>query len=255
MKVIMEYHIISGNVIETRRCLLSSRQQAAVRKRRAPRTAGASSKKKIDANEREAERRLARIINCNFHAGDLWLTLKYSDERLPESYKAAKDCVKKFLRSCGIAYRKATGKKLRYILCTSETSSKTGEKVRLHHHLIMDRMAWEIICKYWPEKEISYSLLDGRGDHSALAKYICKNYSGNPGEKRWSTSQGLDKPVYTEPVPVDDVDGIKAPKGADIRENNVYCDEDTGIRSAYMRAVLPEKPTIRGGKVSFKRRN
>ncbi|MFX7845333.1 hypothetical protein ABTK14_24050, partial [Acinetobacter baumannii] len=79
----MEYQIISGNVVEIRRCMLSSRQALAVGKKRAPRTAGTSSKKKIDANEREAVKRLARIINCNFRPGDLWLTLKYSDDRLP----------------------------------------------------------------------------------------------------------------------------------------------------------------------------
>lgn len=254
MKIIMEYHIISGKVIETRRCLLSSRQRTAVGKRRAPRTAGASTQKKIDANEREAELKLARIINCNFSAGDLWITLKYSNERLPPDIKAADKVIEKFLRDCRRAYKKETGKKLRYILCTSETSTKTGNKTRLHHHLIMDRLAYEIICRYWPQDQISYSLLDGRGDHSALAKYICKNFNGDPGRKRWSSSRGLDKPIYTEPIPVDDVESIKAPTGADIRENHVYCDEESGIYSAYMRAVLPDKPTIRGSKVCFKRR-
>lgn len=250
----MEYHIISGNVIETRRCRLSSRQQGAVRKGRAPRTAGSSSKKKIDANEREAERRLARIINCNFKPGDLWLTLKYSDKRLPASLEDAEQEISKFLRKVRAAYKKETGEKLRYILCTSETSSKTGNKTRLHHHLVMDRLAYEIICRYWPQEEISYSLLDGRGDHSALAKYIVKNFNGESGKKRWSCSRGLEKPIYTEPVPVDDIDGIEAPKGADIKERRLYEDEDTGIYSSYIRSVLPTKPIIRNGKVCFPRK-
>lgn len=254
MKIAMEYQIISGSVIEIRRCMLSSRQAMTAGKKRAPRTAGSSSKKKIDANEREAVKRLARIINCNFKPGDLWLTLKYSDKRLPASIEEAEAEIAKFLRKVRTAYKKETGEKLRYILCTSETSTKTGNKTRLHHHLVMDRLAYEIICRYWPQEEISYSLLDGRGDHSALAKYIVKNFNGESGKKRWSCSRGLEKPIYTEPVPVDDIEGIKAPKGSDVRENILIVDEDYGIQAAYMRAVLPDKPTVRGGKVCFKRR-
>lgn len=251
MKTIMEYHIISGKVIETRRCMLSSRQAAAVGKKRAPRTAGNSSKRKIDANEREAVKRLARIINCNFKPGDLWLTLKYSDGRLPTDIKDADKIIGKFLRNVRTAYKKETGKKLRYILCTSETSTKTGKKARLHHHLIMDRMAYEIICRYWPQAEISYSLLDGRGDHTALARYIVENFGGEAGRKRWSCSRGLEKPIYTEPVPVESIEGIKAPAGADVRENVLIVDEDCGVQAAYMRAVLPDKPTIRRGVVCY----
>lgn len=251
MKTIMEYHIISGKVIETRRCMLSSRQAVAVGKKRAPRTAGNSSKRKIDANEREAVKRLARIINCNFKPGDLWLTLKYSDSRLPTDIKEADKIIAKFLRNVRTAYKKETGEKLRYILCTSETSTKTGNKARLHHHLIMDRMAYEIICRYWPQEEISYSLIDGRGDHTALAKYIVQNFGGEVGRKRWSCSRGLEKPIYTEPVPVESIEGIKAPAGADVRENVLIVDEDCGVQAAYMRAVLPEKPTVRRGVVCY----
>lgn len=253
MKIIMEYHIISGKVIETRRCMLSSRQAVTVGKKRAPRTAGNSSKRKINANEREAVKRLARIIHCNFVPGDLWLTLKYSDGRLPADIKEADKIIGKFLRNVRAAYRKETGKKLRYILCTSETSTKTGNKARLHHHLIMDRMAYEIICRYWPQEEISYSLIDGRGDHTALAKYIVQNFGGEVGRKRWSCSRGLEKPIYTEPVPVESIEGIKAPAGADIRENVLIIDEDCGTQAAYMRAVLPERPTVRGGIIHYKK--
>ena len=249
----MEYQIISGNVVEIRRCMLSSRQALAVGKKRAPRTAGNSSKKKIDANEREAVKRLARIINCNFRPGDLWLTLKYSDDRLPADLDEADKTIAKFLRKVRAAYKKETEQKLRYILCTSETSTKTGSKTRLHHHLVMDRMAYEIICRYWPQAEISYSLLDGRGDHTALAKYIVRNFGGEAGRKRWSCSRGLDKPIYTEPVPVGSVEGIQAPAGADIRENLLIVDEDFGVQAAYMRAVLPEKPTVRGGVVCYRK--
>ncbi len=246
MVKIMEYNIISGNVIEIRRCRMTVGSQPG--RKRAPRKAGATSLKKIKQNEKAAERQLARSINCNFGTGALFLTLKYSDIRLPQSVQDAKKEAARFLRNLGRAYRKATGKKLRWILCTSETSSKTGEKVRLHHHIIMDRVDYELICRYWPAEELRYEILDGRTDHTDLAKYIIKNGSRTPNEKKWSCSRGLDKPIYTEPVPVSDFE-IKTPKGATVKEKYTYIDEDYGAASAYLRAVLDKKPSVRGGRV------
>ncbi len=243
---LVEYRIISGPVIEIRRCRMAVGAQPG--RRRAPRKAGASSLKKIMQNEKAAVQRLARIINANFGAGDLWLTLKYSDARLPVTKEEAKKEVSKFIRNLGRTYKKATGRKLRYICCTSDTSSKTGDRVRLHHHLVMDRAAYELLCRYWPQEEISYTILDGRKDHTDLARYIVKNASKTADEKKWSCSRGLDKPIYTEPIPVSDCE-IKTPKGAEVREKNVYIDEDYGASSAYLRAVMPERPKVRGGRV------
>ena len=179
---LVEYRIISGPVIEIRRCRMAVGAQPG--RRRAPRKAGASSLKKIMQNEKAAVQRLARIINANFGAGDLWLTLKYSDARLPVTKEEAKKEVSKFIRNLGRTYKKATGRKLRYICCTSDTSSKTGDRVRLHHHLVMDRAAYELLCRYWPQEEISYTILDGRKDHTDLARYIVKNASKTADEKK-----------------------------------------------------------------------
>lgn len=129
MRKLVEYHIVSGRCVETRRCILDVSPRTRMgRKSRSKRIAGNSSARKIAANEKEAVRRLARIINCNFRAGDLWLQLKYSDERLPEDMEAAKKEVSKFLRNVGSRYRKETGKSLRYVLTTSDTDPRTGKR-------------------------------------------------------------------------------------------------------------------------------
>lgn len=251
MVKIMEYKIISGSVIEIKRCRMSCGTGAV--RRRAPRTAGKSSLKKIAQNEKSSIRRLARIINTNFDAGDLWITLKYSDDRLPSDKVAAKKCVAKFLRNVSRAYKKQTGTKLRYILCTSDNSSKNDAPARLHHHLAMDRAAYELICKYWPQDEVNYRVLDGRKDHTDLAQYILKNASKEANEKAWSTSRGLDKPIVTEPEPVDDFE-IKNPKNSKVCEKHVYIDDITGYASAYMRAVMDVRPIVVGGKIRFPRK-
>lgn len=254
MRVYMEYKIISGRVVETRRCLLPASSGDDVERRRAPRVAGKSSLKKIARNEQEQVRRLARIIACNFDTGDLFLTLKYSDARLPESRQAAKKNAEDLLKKLRQIYYKATGKKLRYILCTSDTSTSDGGEARLHHHLIMDRVSYEFLCSLWPADEISYTLLRSYPDRTSLARYILQNSAHEPGKKAWSTSKGLEKPIYTEPEPIPEVEPIKPPKDAIVQENYLHTDADTGLRSAYMRCVLPEKPEVRGGRIIMRRK-
>ena len=80
----MQYHIISGPVVETRRSYLTVRT---VRKTRGTRRAGASSAKKINLNEKQEALRLARIFNANFYDGGYLITLTFSPERLPASYE------------------------------------------------------------------------------------------------------------------------------------------------------------------------
>lgn len=247
----MEYHIISGRVIETRRCWMPARSSAISKAKRTKRIAGNTSLKKIAANEREAIRRLARIINSNFGCGDLWLCLKYSDERLPESYEAAKAVLAKFLRKVRAEYKKQTGKPLRYIATTSNVNPRTGEDARLHHHIVMDRLAYEIITKYWPEGEISYSIMDNRGDHTAMAKYMVDNSPKEAGKKKWSTSMGLKKPIYTEPEQITEINKIEAPSGAEVKENVFIQDEETGVETAYMRCVVPDAPQPRRKRIKI----
>ena len=250
MRKLVEYRIISGRTVEVRRSWMDVGNVRKASKRRAKRVAGNSSLRKTAANEREAVRRLARIINANFQAGDLWLQLKYDDERLPADKEAAKADVKKFLRKVARDYKKRTGKTLKRVLVTSDTDPRTGEKTRLHHHLVMDRLAWEEIVRYWTEDQMYYKLLDGRGDYTGIAKYMVENSNVQAHEQRWSCSRGMDKPVYTEPEVVEDL-AIEAPKGSIVRENVRVMDSETGIETAYLRAVMPDRPTVKRKRVRF----
>ena len=250
MRKLVEYRIISGRTVEVRRSWMDVGKARKASKRRAKRVAGASSLRKIAANEREAIRRLARIINCNFGPGDLWLTLKYNDERLPADLDAAKVDVRKFLRKVAAAYKKRTGEKLRYVMVTSETDPKTGKKVRLHHHLVMDRLVWEEVSRLWPTDQLDYRLLDGRGDYTGIAKYMVDNSAVRGHEQRWSSSRGLEKPIVTEPEVVEGLE-IEPPAGAIVRENNKSFDAETGLESAYLRCIYPDRPTVKRKRVKW----
>lgn len=253
MRLKVTYSVVSGKSVEIKETMLPARSMEQYKKRRRPRIAGNSSEKKIIANEQEAVRRLARIINCNFGAGDMFITRKYSAATLPPDMEAAEQEFKKILRRLRDIYKKQTGKKLRYVWVPSNIDPKTGMKTRIHHHLIADRVSYEIIRELVPaQDEISYTILDNRGDHTALAVYLVGNGKGKgAGKKKWSTSQGLEKPIYTEPEVIEEIGEIEAPAGVEVKESSFYMDEETGQMQAYLRYVLPDKPEIRGNTVIF----
>ena len=279
MKALMRYKIVSGRVVEKRDVLMDVSLDPTTRRPR-PRgkRRGKSAASQVERNLREAVKRLARVLNCNFQGGDLFLSLKYSDERLPAAKEEAKREVRNFVRRIARAYRAATGKKLRWALVTADRSSKTGKPVRLHHHVVMDAVDWALIARHWPADQFSYRRLDGSGDYTAIARYMIMNagYAGHgvPGEaqrsgfageeegqgsgakggrkaakskadfgptRTWSTSQGLEKPVYTAPEPVKGAGRFQVPKDARVVEREVREDEESGFHAAYIRYVMAER--------------
>lgn len=241
MRQLMEYKIISGRTEEIRRVMMDARRGYNSHTRRGTRVKGRTSLRKILANERESVKNLARVLNCNFGKGDMWITLTFAQDRLPEDRKAAQKILAAFLRKCRAAYRKAAGKALRYVVTIGEVSTKTGESARIHFHIVMDPLAYEVVASLWPAEDVTYRRLDGRGDYTGIARYMCQNAAHTAGEKRWSTSKGLKKPIYTEPVPVQAKERIRIPRNVSMKANEEYNDEETGLFSAYVRYTRPPR--------------
>ena len=179
MKQLMRYKIISGRVVEKRDVLM---EVTRTRKPRGGRK-GKSTIKQVERNERESVLALARFLNCNYRGGDLFLTLKYSDGRLPADRAEAKRIAKNFIRRLARAYRKKHGKALIWALVTADRSSKTGDPVRLHHHVVLNAMDWELIAANWPADEFSCRHLDDSGDYTAVARYMVRNAGYGRGEQ------------------------------------------------------------------------
>lgn len=240
MKTLMRYKITSGRVVEKRDVLIDVSLDPTTRKKR-PRgkRTGRTLAAQIERNFNEAVKRLARILNCNYQGGDLFLTLKYSDGRLPASKEEAKRLAKNFVQRIARAYKAATGEKLRWVLVTADKSSRTGEPVRLHHHLVIPAVAWELVAKHWPDDQFSYRRLDNSGDYTAVAVYMIRNAGYERGERTWSTSQGLEKPVFSRPEPVSQPGSFKPPKEARIVERVIREDADSGFSAAYIRYIMP----------------
>ena len=242
MKALMRYRIKSGRVIEKRDALMEvSLDPESRRVRPRGKRRGKSLASQIERNMREAVKRLARVLNCNFRGGDVLLTLKYAPDRLPKSKGEAKREVRNFLRRLDRAYRRATGRKLRWVLVTADRSARTGEEVRVHHHIVMDPVAWELIARHWPDDQFSFRRLDNSGDYTAIALYMVRNTGYQRGERSWSCCQGLEQPVFFPPEPVRGAGSFQVPREARVMEREVREDEESGFRGAYIRYVMPEE--------------
>ena len=241
MKRLMRYKIKSGRVWEKRDVMMDVSLNPDDKPRPRGKRRGKSLASQIERNMRETIKRLARIINCNFRGGDVFVTLKYNDQRLPATREEAAKLAKKFLRQVGAAYRRETGQKLKYILVTADVSSKTGLPCRLHHHLVLPGVSWKLCKKFWPDDQIRYRVMDNGGDYTAVAVYMIKNTGYRRGQRSWSTSQGLEKPEFFPPEPVKELGSFRVPKDGVVAEREIKEDAESGFCGAYIRYVVPEE--------------
>lgn len=243
MKTLMRYKIISGRVVEKRDVLvdvsLNPAQTKTGEKRGSYR--GKSGAAQIERNCREAVKRLGRILNCNFGLGDLFLSLKYSDARLPATREDADRELTRMVRRLERRYHKATGKKMKWVGVTADTSSKTGLPVRLHHHMVVPVMELALIYQVWPSDQVTIRHLDGRGDYTGIARYMLQNSGYRRKRRTWRSSNGLDKPIFTKPEPIRGGAGsFHVPKQALVMERHIRQDGESGFSSAYIRYVVPD---------------
>lgn len=144
-------------------------------------------------NQRNAAKRLTRIVHMNFTSRDLVLHLTYDPAHTPESAEDALRIVQNYLRTLKRRYRKI-GVEFKYILSTE----KGGRGGRIHHHLIisggLDRDTLESLWGrgYANSKRLQF----GDEGVSGLTHYITKD---DASYKRWSGSRNLIQPEAQPP--------------------------------------------------------
>ncbi len=190
-------------------------------------------------NQRNAERKLIRLLNTNFTNKDIRFDLTYSTDNYPESERDAQRQMQNFLRRVKRYRKKHELSELKYVAVT-ERGKNTN---RYHHHIVMSG-------------GIDINTLDeiwGRGYTNAkplrfdkygivgIAKYMIKDPIL---VKRWCASKNLKRPKETQR------DGRISQKrvrelhdsGADNRDYIEHLYE--GYRLA---DVLPEYNEVNGG--------
>lgn len=248
--------IRSGKVIEKSQFWVSER------KPRAPRRKGGTSAAAKDKNVNTAARMLARTINCNFSAGDLWVTLTYDPAHAPETAEQAD-------RACALFWRRLSraladrGVKLRGLWITADKDGKTENPEPLHHHLVLSAEGMEVewgegtvrctvdgreLADIWGQGTIDVEELREQEDYTPVAVYCVRQAVGGENAKKWHPSRGLKKPVIESERIVQYSRELRAPAGATVSEIGHY-DEVTGnhyIR--YIRRPRTKREKVGGHK-------
>ena len=87
-------------------------------------------------NLRNTQKNLRRLMNANFGAGDILLTLTYAPGCQPESEEKAQKDIRNYLRRLRHRREKLGLPDLKYIYITETTHGAAG--TRYHHHLIVN---------------------------------------------------------------------------------------------------------------------
>ena len=244
--------IRSGKVIEKSQFFVGER------KPRGDRRKGSSTLKQIDRNLNDAVKRLARTINCNFAERDLFVTLTYDDEHMPDSPEQADKECSLFWRRLTRTMEKYCGEKPKGVWITADKDEKTGAPVRLHHHMVlsgdwftvsMDGQTAQIDCRdlkdIWKNGYVNVEPLRSQDDYTSVAAYMVRQSVSTPDAKKWHPSRGLAKPVIESEVVIDRPHELRPAPGSSVQEISAY-DIDTG--SHYIRYIRrPRKKKIDGG--------
>lgn len=168
-------------------------------------------------NRRTSQQKLEGLMACNFGRGDLYLTLTYRDETLPDSREGCRQTVRRFLSLLRDEKQKrAGGRELHYIYCLEHLHGNR----RWHCHMLIraEDAAAEDIHRLWERwgDNVDIQWLDD-DFYTGLSGYLTKEAreEGCPrvGERTWVPSCGLKRPeVTSERVPDDFV--LTIPPGA-----------------------------------------
>ncbi len=184
--------------------------------RREKRKASTEAQQRLNA--KYSWEKLELMLAANFVPGDLFATLTFDDDHLPEDRKTAAARLKKFRQQL-TEIRKARGEECRMIW-TIENAHGSG---RWHVHLAVNATGNDFsdILRCWlygSDVEILRIELSREKNYESLARYMCKEERERPGLRSWSYSRNCRHPeVETRTVP-DDAD-IQAPDDAIILED------------------------------------
>lgn len=160
-----------------------------------------TSGKQKKLNDKNARRYFLQLLNTNFTRNDIHITLTYDEQSLPSSYEEANKKAYNYIRRLKHHYKKQNAE-LKYVLVTEYTTDESEKKIRVHHHIILNKIFnIEFYTNMWRynKKPIGRALASKleftETGLEGLTKYLTKNKGQ---KKRWSCSQNLDKPFIRE---------------------------------------------------------
>lgn len=137
----------------------------------------------------------------------------------PQRMDALRDAADRTLANCIRRVKRELardGIELKYISVTADVDGKTGEAVRVHHHLIVQRAARDAFLRKWQEQGlggVSWSPLEKQDDYLEIAKYLlAQARRSREGEHKYSASRNLVRPQPKDRVAAS-ASEVRVPKG------------------------------------------
>ncbi len=188
--------ILAGDTLEIEGYAIWDNRQTAARARKQTE----KHREQVQAvNRRNSQKRLRRLINENFGAGDLLLTLTYDPDRQPESAEGAQRELRNYLARLRRARKRKGLDELKYVYTTETTHGALG--TRYHHHLIVGKgLPREAVEALWKNGLVnSRSARPDSFGLSGWAHYMSKHKETQDKACRrgWACSRNLRQPRVT----------------------------------------------------------
>lgn len=177
-------------------------------------------------NDKNAKKKVVRLVNANFSDKDIWATFTYDEAHKPTSAAQAQKSMQRYIKRLRAYCARNNLPELKYIYVTEFSEDKTPKgKIRIHHHIIMNFNDRDKAEELWTEGGRKHTRRLQPDDFclEGLARYLVKDPHS---KKRWSSSQNLTKPtVYiadSKFSSVRQVERMLTPDGATERLNKLY---------------------------------
>ena len=122
------------------------------------------------------------------------------------------------------------------VAVTSDMDGKTGELVRVHHHLVINKESLEIAMQKWSLGGVHYKPLSAQPDYTGVAEYFIKQTRKIKDAKKFVCSRNLVRPVPKDRIVPSNAE-IRVPAGGVL----LHRSEFKPGRPQYIRYLMPKK--------------
>ena len=155
-----------------------------------------SRKEQKNLNDKNARKKLRRIINANFTNKDLFIHLTYDNDNLPDSEERALRDRNNYLRRIKNYRKRNNLPELKYIAVLEYKEANENDKrtrTRIHHHIVMSGMDRDKAEELWGKGTANANRMQANElGFEELANYLSKDPRG---KKRWSQSKNIVIPL------------------------------------------------------------
>lgn len=114
------------------------------------------------------------------------------------------------------------GLPLRYVAVISDMDGDTGETVRVHHHLVVDRAVRDVFVEKWAGLGgVDWKPLSPQMDYTPLASYLIRQVRRVPDHKKYISSRNLLRVEPKDRIAMSEAE-VRVPKGGVLLFREAY---------------------------------